>query len=135
VPQPFACGLKDRDGEWLSIAAGYQTGSGYTMLLQLNNDLEMGRYSLSMVLRGFLTEFMIDSGLRELTFWAGVGGALGRYVEFVPSSRICIDSRQTGWKVVRSLIGKVGPRLPRRVQRDLDWVVPIDMEEPRADES
>ena len=38
--RPWAVGLKHRNGEWLSVAAGWYSGDCATMFFQLNNDRE-----------------------------------------------------------------------------------------------
>ena len=64
-------GLKHRNGEWLSVIGGvYRPGAG-VLLLQLNRDREFPRDSLSMVLRGYLIESLIQQGMREFIVWAG----------------------------------------------------------------
>lgn len=129
VERPFACGLRSRSGEWLGVAVGYYDRNSATMLLQLNNDLEHDRGSLSIVLRGYLIESLIREGRGELIFWAGVGGALSRYASSIPGTRVYVDSPSLGWRMIRSLIQKVGPNLPSRLQKDLAWITPFDFPE------
>ena len=66
--RPLAVGLKHRNGEWLSIACGVYRPAAGMMLLQLNNDREFPRDSLSVVLRGYLIESLIHQGMKELIF-------------------------------------------------------------------
>ena len=122
--RPFACGLKNEHGEWLSLAVGFHDPKGATLLLQQNNDLDFERSSLSIVLRGYLIESLIQGGVRELTFWGGPSGALSRYVKFTPGTIVCLDSPGRGWKTVRSFVRFLAPTLPRRMRENVDWIAP-----------
>jgi hypothetical protein len=121
---PFACGLRSARGEWLSVAAGFRDPSAATLAFQLNNDQEFERDSLSLVLRGYLIDPLIRDGVQELFFWAGVGGALARYVEPLPGTAVHVDSRGYTWSLVRKAVKILAPRFPKKIQKDLDWITP-----------
>jgi hypothetical protein len=125
VNRPFVCGLRSSQGAWLSISAGFYTGTSAVMLLQLNDDLGFDRNSLSLVLRGYLIESLIQAGVQELIFWAGVGGALARYVDPVYGTGIHVDSPALAWKLVRTSAKCLSRVFPKRVRRDLEWITPI----------
>jgi hypothetical protein len=127
---PFACGLKSAEGKWLSLSAGFRDGGSPTMVMQLNNDQEFERESLSAVLRAYLIESLIQQGVRELVFWAGVGGALARYVEYVPGTALHVDSQGYVWSFARTIVRTFGPRFPKKLQRDLEWIAPSSPSEP-----
>jgi len=122
--RPFACGLRSSEGNWLSVATGFYSGTRATMLLQINDDLHSERSSLSLVLRAYFIDSLIQKSFEKLVFWAGVGGPLARYVSFVPGTMVYIDSPSTGWKIARGLIGLMAPGLPKRMRRDLEWIGP-----------
>jgi hypothetical protein len=123
--QPLIVGLKHKNGEWLSIIGGlYRLGSG-VVLLQLNNDRNFPRDSLSVVLRAYLIETLIRQGTKELIFWAGTAAPLSRYVTFVPTLGIYIDRPDYGWRLVRRTVSKFGPWLPKRARADARWIAPF----------
>jgi hypothetical protein len=122
--RPFACGLRSQDGEWLSVAAGFCGPTGATMLMQQNNDLDFERNSLSLVLRGYLIESLIQANFQELIFWGGPGGALIRYVNFVPGTSVFLDSRGYVWKLFRWFVRILTPAVPRNMRETLNWIAP-----------
>jgi hypothetical protein len=61
----FLSGLKDRDGRWLAVAGARRNGSEVELDWQMNRE-DYTRYSLSMVLRGFLIEDEIARGTKTL---------------------------------------------------------------------
>ena len=123
--RPLAAGLKHRNGEWLSVIGGVYRDRAGVMLLQLNNDRNYPRDSLSVVLRGYLLESLIRQGMRELILWAGTAPPLSRYVTYIPTLQIHLDSREYMWRMARRLVSKTGPWLPRRLQPDARWIAPF----------
>jgi len=125
--RPLAVGLKHRNGEWLSIIGGvYRPGAG-VLLLQLNNDREFPRASLSVVLRGYLIESLIHEGRKEFIIWGGTGGPLFRYVTYIPTLVIYLDSREYKWRLVRTLVSRFGPWLPRQLKLNARWIAPFSL--------
>ena len=123
--RPLAVGLKHRNGEWLSIIGGvYRPGAG-VLLLQLNNDREFPSESLSVVLRGYLIESLIHEGMKEFIISDGTGPPLSRYVTFIPTLLIYLDSPEYKWRLVRGLVSKFGPWLPRQLKRNAHWIAPF----------
>ena len=125
--RPLAVGLKHRNGEWLSIIGGVYRPAAGVLLLQLNNDREFPRDSLSMVLRGYLIESLIRQGMKEFIIWAGTGGPLSRYVTHIPTLGIYLDSPEYKWRLVRGLVSKVGPWLPRQLKEHASWIAPFPL--------
>jgi hypothetical protein len=122
--RPWICGLKSREDEWLALAAGFRSDRQATLLLQLNNDLSFERDSLSLVLRSYLIESLIQARFEHLMFWGGPSGALNRYVQFVPGVTLSLDSSARGWKIVRSFARRLAPALPQYLRRDFNWIAP-----------
>jgi Acetyltransferase (GNAT) domain len=118
----WAAGLKDDQGQWISVTAGCYLGSQPVMLLQMNNDQEFERLSLSLVLRAYLIEDFIQKGASELVFWAGAGSILGRYCVYAPALAVSLDKQGHGWRLTRYLISLLAPRMPRDLARDLQFV-------------
>jgi hypothetical protein len=125
--RPIAIGLKHRNGEWLSLICGVYRPAAGVLLLQLNNDLDFPRESLSVVLRGYLIEHLICQGMKELVIWAGTAAPLSRYVTYIPTLGIYLDSPEYRWRLVRGLVSKFGTWLPRRLQPDARWIAPLSL--------
>jgi len=123
--QVLAVGLKHRNGGWLGIVGGvYRPGAG-VLLLQLSNDKDFPRDSLSVVLRGYLIETLIRRGVRLFTIWGGTSPPLSRYVKYLPTLGIHLDLPGFRWRLVRRLVTKAGPWLPRRLGQDAQWIAPF----------
>ena len=78
VPGTFFSGLRTKDGEWISIVGGWAKGTRLFILIQLNH-AGYKKASVSMVLRSYLIETAIESGIRHLKFLGGCEGALRKY--------------------------------------------------------
>lgn len=115
--RPLAVGLRHRNGEWLSIICGVYKPAAGVLLLQLNNDKEFPRESLSVVLRAYLIESLIHQGMKELIIWNGTTPPLKRYVTYMRTLEIGHNSPDYTWRVVRRL----KPWFPSQVKR---WIVP-----------
>jgi hypothetical protein len=115
-------GLQARHGEWLGILGGWYEADRVTVFCQMNNDLEHVADSLSVVLRGYLVESLIEENIRSLFFWDGAGGPLGRYCHRIPTDALYLDRPGLGWRIFRSLYTLVGRFLPPNTAREMDWV-------------
>ena len=123
--RPLAVGLRHRDGDWLSVICGVYRPAAGVLLLQLNNDRDFPDYSLSTVLRGYLMETLIQRGMREFIIWAGTSPPLSRYVTYVPTLAIHLDSPSYWWRLLRLLASAAGPWLPEELRPDARWVSPF----------
>jgi hypothetical protein len=119
VDRPWAVGLKHRNGEWLSVAAGWYGAEQATMFFQLNNDREHAEASLSVVLRARLIETLIGRGTRELVFWSGSAPPLSRYATGIPAIGLHLDSRTPVWRLARFAIRIAGRHLSKWMDTDL----------------
>ena len=121
--RPLAVGLRNRNGDWLSIICGVYRPAAGVLLLQLNNDRDFGDFSLSTVLRGYLIETLIQQGMNELIIWAGTGPPLSRYVKYIPTLAIHLDSPAYLWRLLRLSVSTFGPWLPKKLVRQKNlWV-------------
>jgi hypothetical protein len=127
VERPLAVGLKHRNGEWLSIAGGWYGSDRVTMQLQLNNDRDYWRASLSVVLRANLIEMLIRQSIPELVFWTGTAPPLSRYVSPIPAIGMYLDTPSPGWRMIRSLIAKTVPWIPRQIAKDVRWIASSEL--------
>lgn len=122
VSEPLLIGLRDQEGELLSLMAGWRHSDSATLLFQLNNDRQHPHDSLSTVLRAYLIESLIESGVRETIFWGGTSGALARYAEIIPGIQVYVDSRTFTWRIVRNLVASIVDSLPWRLRIRAQWV-------------
>ena len=119
--RPLAVGLKHRNGEWLSVICGASTPVVGVLYLQLNNDRDFPRDSLSVVLRAYLIESLIRQGMKKLVIWGGTTSPLDRYAARFRTIGISIDSPDYAWRLIRGLKSTAGSWLPSRLQR---WITP-----------
>lgn len=123
--QPLAVGLRHRNGEWLSIVGGVYRPESGVLLLQLSNDRNFPRDSLSVVLRGYLIETLIRRGASQFTIWGGTAPPLSRYVKYIPTLGIHLDLPGFQWRLARRVVATVGPFLPRRLGPDAQCIAPF----------
>ena len=120
--RPLAVGLKHRNGEWLGVIGGWYRPHGAVLYFQCNNERAFGADSLSVVLRAYLIEHLIQQGLEELVIWADTGPPLSRYVSYTPTVGIRLDVPTYSWRVARSLISTIASHLPRRLAAVGQWI-------------
>jgi hypothetical protein len=123
--RPLAVGLRHRNGDLLSVICGVYRQTAGVLLLQLNNDRDFGEFSLSTVLRGYLIESLIQQRMDEFVIWAGTGPPLSRYVKYIPTLGIHLDSPSYLWRLLRISVSKFGPLLPEKLRPDARWVGPF----------
>jgi hypothetical protein len=78
VPGSFFSGLRTQGGAWMSVVCGWVKGSRMFIFLQVNNGID-AKASVSTVLRSYLIEHAIGSGIRDIKIIDGCGGILRRY--------------------------------------------------------
>jgi len=87
-------GLRASDGTLIAVLCGFRLGGRFHLLTQLN-DAFYGRFSLSLVLRGYAIEQMIKTGCTELQFMGGSSLTFGRFCRPETYRSIFVD-RKTG---------------------------------------
>ena len=120
--QPIAIGLKHHNGEWLAVIGGWYRLGGAVLCFQCNNERDFGPDSLSVVLRAYFVELLIQRRLEELVIWHGTRPPLSRYASYVPMIGVRLDKPTYSWRAVRWLVSMVGPRLPRRLADVAQWI-------------
>jgi len=75
-PQAFVAGVRSAEGEWLALAGGRQTEDGVTLDWQMNR--KFPRFSISLVMRGYLMARFGAKGLTCMRFEGGTTHALAR---------------------------------------------------------
>jgi hypothetical protein len=122
VEKPIMVGLRDQNGEWLSILGGWYEDDCGIVFLQMNNDRDYPQSALYLVLRAYLIETMIAAKIPNMLFWDGVGAPLRRYCRLPASTYVYLDIPSFGWRTLRRLIGWTGRFLPAYLRNMANWV-------------
>jgi hypothetical protein len=61
---------------------------------------------------------------KQFIIWAGTAPPLSRYVTYLPTFGIHLDSPRSTWRIVR-LVSAVGPHLSKHIKDDARWVAPF----------
>jgi len=128
---PVLVGIRRPDGEYVSILGGWYEGNRAVVFCQMNNEKDYPNSSLSIVLRGYFIESLIQRGYLDLVFWAGIGKPLLRHSYFIPTSVIHLDRTRLDWRVIRRLVKNFKWLLPTRLNILSDWIVPTIRNEAR----
>lgn len=120
-------GLCTATGEWGSLAAGWLRNNQYFMLVQLN-DARHSRDSISIAMRSYLIESLIESGVQTINFVGGCSGLLGHSCTPQPCAHYLFEKR-SALSMVRefiaprlfrnsmvSRIAREGRRVPKRLE-------------------
>jgi hypothetical protein len=124
VDRPLLAGLRHANREWLSVVGGWYEADRFVLFSQLNSDRKYPRAQLSIVLRGYLIEMLIGSGIRSIVFWGGLGGPLIRYSKYIPCVALHLDSRDWKWRALRRVFPIVRPLLSREMEAAGEWIAP-----------
>jgi hypothetical protein len=100
MPSRMLLGLRRRGGEWIGLAGGWYVGHRAFLITQLN-DRTCDRESVSLVLRSYLIEGLINRRLQELVFWGNSSAPLSRYAVYPNIFMTSIDSRLLPWRLTR----------------------------------
>jgi hypothetical protein len=131
MPSAIMIGLRASNGDFVSVAGGFHDGRRAIVVMQLN-DRAFIRASLSLVLRSYLIENLIERGSRELVFWAGSSAPLSAYCVSPELWIAHIDSGAMRWRIAREAAAIAGRLAPRASRRWIKWVVP-DADSEHAD--
>ena len=123
IPSRLLIGLRRRDGAWISLAGGWYDGGRAVLCLQLN-DRACSRESISLVLRSYLIEQLINRGIRELVFWDGTATPLSLYTAHRQEFMAYVDSRSYAWRLVRLACIRLAKLAPGTFSNWLKWEVP-----------
>jgi hypothetical protein len=111
---PLAVGLQHVNGQWLSVAAGCYRPGQAVIFFQLNSDQEFARSSLSVVLRSYLIDGLIQAGCPELVILGGTTPPLSRYATHPRTVNMHVDKLIYSWRAVRFFSRIMGPHLPKQ---------------------
>jgi Acetyltransferase (GNAT) domain len=123
VPSRLLIGLRGRGGEWISLAGGWYASGRAVLCLQLN-DPAWSRESVSLVLRSYLIEHLINRGIRELVFWAGTSPPLNSYAVDREEFMTYVDSQSHRWRLVRLACVTLAKFAPVTFGNWLKWEAP-----------
>jgi hypothetical protein len=123
MPSRVLVGMRRSSGEWISLAGGWYVGDRVILNMQLN-DRACGRESISLVLRSYLIEQLINRGIRELVFWAGTSAPLNSYLAPREEYMTYIDSRSNPWRLIRMACVTLAKLSPATFGRWLKWESP-----------
>jgi hypothetical protein len=120
---PLLAGLRAKNGDWLSLLAGWYEGDRAFVFLQINSDKRHANYSPSVVLRSYLIESLITKGTKELVFWGSLEGRLKPHT--VPASTVYmyIDKSDLLWRTFRGIVRHLDRKLPERLTDSFRWIV------------
>ena len=124
MPSRLLIGLRRRSSEWISLAAGWYVGDRAFLNLQLN-DRTCRRESVSLVLRSYLIEQLINRGIRELVFWAGSSAPLSFYAAPREEFMTYVDCPSQPRRLVRLVCVTLTKLAPVTFGRWLKWVAPV----------
>jgi Acetyltransferase (GNAT) domain len=122
MPSRIMVGLRDRNGDLISVAGGWHDGHRAVVIMQLN-DRAFPRASLSLVLRSYLIEDLIRRDFRELIFWAGSSAPISSYSGSPELWIAHINPRTTLCRIHRQAIAIASKLAPRASQEWFKWVV------------
>jgi hypothetical protein len=123
LPSRLLVGLRRRSGDWISLAGGWYVGDCAFLALQLNNRT-CRRESLSLVLRSYLIEQLINQGIRKLVFWNGTHPPLSLYTIPREEFTVYIDSQSHLWRLVRRACVTLAKLAPVTFSNWLKWEAP-----------
>lgn len=117
--RPLIWGLRGADGRWLSVLVGWGEDDKVTFFFQMNSDLDHPRDSLSMVLRGYVLESLIESGVQTLDFWWGIIGPLAIHARPFPAVNVTLQSKALPCRMLRRLLATSNTHRPTVMPKDL----------------
>jgi hypothetical protein len=123
MPSRILVGLRRNSGEWISLAGGWYDGERVVLNMQLN-DRACARESISLVLRSYLIEQLINRGIRELVFLAGTSPPLSYYITHREEYMTYVDSRSHPWRLVRLACVALAKLSPATFGKWLKWDAP-----------
>ena len=123
MPSRLLIGLRRRGGDWIGLAGGWHAGGRAFLALQFNDRTCRGE-SVSLVLRSYLIEQLINRGIRELVFWGGASAPLSFYTAPREEFTVYIDSQSHPWRLVRLACITLAKLAPVKFGKWLKWEVP-----------
>ena len=120
MPSPMLMGLRRKSGQWIGLAGGWHVGRRAILIMQLN-DRTCNRETVSVVLRSYLIEELINRGFREIVFWGGSSAPLSSYAVHPDVFMTYLDVRSLSWRLCRRTWAAVRRLSPANFGRLLNW--------------
>ncbi len=92
--------VKNKNAEWIGLAGGWIEDDRAILVMQLN-DRTRARESISLVLRSYLIEALIQQGIREIIFWEGTSAPLNAYATYPEMFMAHLDAQSFALRLVR----------------------------------
>ena len=99
-------GLRAADGTLIAVMCGFRKGGKFHLLTQLN-DAHYERFSLSLVLRGYVTKHLIAHGVQCVHFMGGSSLSFGRYCRPENYRSIFVDRKSGIAAMIKVLASRV----------------------------
>ncbi len=112
----FLAGVQDSSGSLVSIIAGVVQGDHLHVITQLN-DASKQKFSLSLVLRGYVIETLINKGFSDIHFVNGSSAMLGRFCEPLEVRILSIDRNDHSFALLKSASSRIAARLHQHGRR------------------
>lgn len=128
MPSRMLIALRRMGGEWIGLAGGWYVGHRAILIMQLN-DRTFDRESISLVLRSYLIEALINRGFRELVFWGGSSSPLKFYATYPDVFLMCLDAQSPPWRLGRRAWATVRKAAPGTSSRLLNFLMPLVRED------
>jgi len=125
TPTRLLAGLRDRTGAWISLVGGWGIGQRAFVLLQMN-DRGHARDSISVVMRAYLLELLIEQGYREVVFLGGTVPPLSCYCRYPECSLLFVDRASLSWRVARAAMSAINAVAPQALASQVAYLVPTD---------
>ena len=100
MPSQMLVGLRGKNSEWIGLAGGWIEDGRAILVMQLN-DRTRARESISLVLRSYLIEALIQQGIREIIFWEGTSAPLSAYATYPEMVMAHLDAQSFALRLVR----------------------------------
>lgn len=125
MPSQMLVGLRasaDKNSEWIGLAGGWLEDDRAILVMQLN-DRTRTRESISIVLRSYLIEALIQQGTREIIFWEGTSAPLSAYATYPEMFMAHLDAQSFALRMVRRAWTTARKMAPANFIPLLKWFV------------
>ena len=105
VRRPLFCGIRDRHGEWLSLAGGRRRVGEVEIDWQMNRS-DLPNHSLCIVLRSFLIQHEVEQGTRRFYIEGGTPHPIGRSFAPEPIAELTVRRRSAYASLLRHVAAR-----------------------------
>lgn len=123
--RPLLVGLRALNGQWLAVLAGWYDRDQPTVYFQMNRDQDHREDSLSVVLRSYFIESLIQRGFSQVVFVHGVRGPLSRYCHGIHTIGIYLD-KPNGFLSPARFLGLAARVVTPSLIQHADWIANLN---------